>query len=76
MDTVGAAAVTTLMLKLAEAAVPVLSFTAAVKGNEPATVGVPEMVPDEDKLMLVGRAPFATDQVYGEVPPLAARLWL
>ena len=62
IDTVGGAAVTTLMLRLAEAEALAASLTATVKGNAPATVGVPEMVPVEDRLRPVGRVPLETDQ--------------
>ena len=57
MDTVGAAGVTTLMLRLAEADVPVLSFTATVKEDVPAIVGVPEMTPEELSVRPWGKAP-------------------
>ena len=62
IDTVGGAAVTTLILRLAEAEALAASLTATVKGNAPATVGVPEMVPVEDRLRPVGRVPLETDQ--------------
>ena len=61
METEGAAAVTTLMLRLAEAEVPALSLTAAVKADEPETVGVPEMAPEEDKVRPGGSDPFESD---------------
>ena len=61
METAGAAAVTTLMLRLAEAEALAASLTATVKGNAPATVGVPERVPDEDRLRPVGSVPLETD---------------
>ena len=62
IETEGAAAVTTLMLRLAEAEALAASLTATVKGNAPATVGVPEMVPVEDRLRPVGSVPLETDQ--------------
>jgi len=62
IETEGAAAVTTLMLRLAEAEALAASLTAAVKGNAPATVGVPEIVPVEDRLRQVGSVPLETDQ--------------
>jgi hypothetical protein len=61
IETVGAAAATTLMLRLAEAEALALSLTATVKGNDPATVGVPEMFPDEDRLRPVGSVPPGRD---------------
>jgi hypothetical protein len=63
METEGAAAVTILMLRLAEAEVPVLSFTATLKEDKPATVGVPEMEPDEERVRPVGSAPLEIDHV-------------
>jgi len=40
-------------------------------------VGVPEMAPVAVlRLKPAGRAPVASAQVYGVVPPLAARVWL
>ena len=62
INTVGGAAVTTLILRLAEAEALAASLTATVKGNAPATVGVPEMVPVEDRLRPVGSVPLETDQ--------------
>src|SRR5207249_4322308 len=61
IETEGAAAVTTLMLRLAEAEPLAASLTPTVKGNAPATVGVPERVPDEDRLRPVGSVPLETD---------------
>ncbi len=61
IDTVGAAAVTTLMLRLAEAEALAASLTATVKGNAPATVGVPERVPVDDRLKPVGSVPLETN---------------
>jgi hypothetical protein len=51
----------TLMLRLAEAEALAVSLTATVKGNDPPTVGVPERVPDEDRLRPVGSVPLETD---------------
>ena len=45
------------VLDLPEAA----PLTVTVKGNAPATVGVPERVPDEDRLRPVGSVPLETD---------------
>ncbi|OLB34027.1 MAG: hypothetical protein AUH11_19635 [Acidobacteria bacterium 13_2_20CM_57_17] len=61
IDTVGGAAVTTLILRLAEAEALAASLTATVKGKDPATVGVPERAPDEDRLRPVGSVPLETD---------------
>jgi hypothetical protein len=49
------------MLRLAEAEALAASLTATVKGNDPPTVGVPEMVPVEDRLRPAGRGPLETD---------------
>src|SRR5215472_16778638 len=48
------------------------SVSLAVKLNDPATVGVPEIVPVEDKLRPPGNAPALMFQLYGVVPPLPA----
>ena len=61
INTVGGAAVTTLILRLAEAEALAASLTATVKGNDPATVGVPEMAPVEDRLRPAGRVPLDSD---------------
>lgn len=47
------------------------SVTLTVMPNEPDAVGVPEMVPLVDKVRPAGKAPEATLQLYGVVPPLA-----
>jgi hypothetical protein len=47
-----------------------LSVTLTVKLEEPAVVGVPEIVLP-DRLSPPGSVPLATDQVYGGVPPVA-----
>jgi hypothetical protein len=49
------------MLRFAEADALALSFTTTVKGDVPATVGVPEMVPDEDRPRPVGSEPLDSD---------------
>jgi hypothetical protein len=48
------------------------SVTFAVKLKEPDAVGVPEIVPLADKPRPAGKAPEATLQLYGVVPPVAA----
>jgi hypothetical protein len=63
IETVGAAAATTLMLRFADADVLALSFTATAKEDDPATVGVPEIIPDVDRLKPVGSAPLESDHV-------------
>ena len=40
----------------------------------PAAVGVPEIAPFEARVKPAGNEPVAIVQVYGAVPPLAARL--
>ena len=47
-----------------------LSVTLTVKLDEPAAVGVPDIVPPE-RLNPAGSDPLATDHVYGGVPPVA-----
>ena len=51
-----------------------LSATLTVKLEVPVAVGLPEMVPELLKLRPAGRLPEETDQVYGVLPPVAARL--
>lgn len=58
------------------AVVAFASVTCTVKEVVPATVGVPEMAPAEVSARPEGNAPDATVQVYGAVPPMAARLAL
>ena len=50
------------------------SVTLTVKPKAPATVGVPEIVPADDSVRPPGKAPELTFQLYGVVPPLAARV--
>jgi hypothetical protein len=50
------------------------SVTLTVVLKEPEAVGVPEMVPAADRVKPAGRAPELMLQVYGVVPPLAARV--
>ena len=51
-----------------------LSVTVTVKLDVPLAVGVPEIKPDEGEMLSpAGRLPAVTDQLYGEVPPLACR---
>jgi hypothetical protein len=59
------------------AAVPfALSFTAIWKLNVPAVAGVPLIVPVAAlRPRPDGNAPLLRDQVYGGVPPLAAKVW-
>jgi hypothetical protein len=45
-----------------------------VKLNVPEAVGVPAIDPAEDNVNPVGNAPELMLQVYGVVPPLAAKL--
>src|SRR5579862_8685175 len=75
METEGAAGETTLIERFAEAECAAASFTCTAKENVPATVGVPLIVPLGDKVVPVGNVPLASDHVYGDVPPLAARFW-
>jgi hypothetical protein len=62
-------------LSAAEAVVPFASVTAKVKVLVPAFTGVPDKTPDAVKPRPVLQEPeqCAIDQVYGAVPPLAAR---
>ena len=51
-----------------------LSVTRTVKFDVPAAVGVPEIVPVPLNVRPLGSVPLSSDQTYGEVPPVAARL--
>ncbi len=53
------------------AVAPVESVTLTVNVNVPASVGVPLMIPVEDKARPGGSDPDTTDQVLGGVPPNA-----
>ena len=56
---------------------PTLSATFAVKLEVPDAVGVPVIAPDEAvRDSPAGRDPEEIDHVRGDVPPLAARVWL
>src|SRR5512134_3616853 len=55
---------------------PLLPVTWTVKLDVPTVVGVPLIVPPVDRLSPAGRLPAETDQLYGVVPPVAARVWL
>src|SRR5579859_2207470 len=69
----------TVMLRLAVAVLGVgkaESLTCTVKVDVPAAVGVPEIWPDEFRLIPGGSEPAVTSQVYGATPPLAFRLVL
>ena len=74
--TVGAASGVMLMLSVADAVLPALSRTCAVKVNNPAAAGVPEMLPEEDNVKPAGSEPLRTDQVYAPAPPLAVNVAL
>ena len=60
------------MLRAAVARVVAASVAATVKLAVPASVGVPEMTPAEERLKPAGSAPAESVQVYGGKPPLAA----
>ena len=50
------------------------SVTLAVKLKEPVVVGVPEIVPAAERVSPAGKAPELILQLYGVVPPLAAKV--
>jgi len=75
MDSGGTA--TTMTLKVCVAVAgngSAESVTFRVTEKVPAALGVPVMTPAALSERPLGRAPEATDQVYGEVPPVAARV--
>ena len=51
------------MVKLLDAVCAAASFTWTVKGKEPSTDGVPEIVPEELSVRPVGSEPLERDQV-------------
>jgi hypothetical protein len=50
------------------------SITLAVNENEPDAVGVPEIVPAAERVKPAGNAPELMLQLYGVVPPEAAKV--
>jgi hypothetical protein len=66
------AAAAIAILSWAFAFAPAASVAVTVKDEVPATVGVPEIVPDVLKARPAGSDPLLIVQVYGEVPPVAA----
>jgi hypothetical protein len=50
------------------------SFTCTVKAEVPACVGVPEIKPEPEIVIPTGKLPFVIDQLYGAVPPVAAKV--
>ena len=52
-----------------------LSVARIVKLNEPSAVGVPLSVPLDERLSPPGKEPVVNAQVYGAVPPVAAKVW-
>ena len=62
------------MLKGMVALAPELSVTCTVKFDVPAAEGVPVMLPAALSDRPAGSEPALTAQLYGNVPPLAARV--
>ena len=52
-----------------------VSVTRRVTFAVPAVVGVPEIVPELDRVSPEGREPETTDHVYDGLPPVALRVW-
>ena len=66
-------AIESVLVAVAELA----SVTCTVKVDVPLVVGVPDMTPVEGfRAKPAGRVPEETDQVYGDEPPTAVRVWL
>jgi hypothetical protein len=53
---------------------PELSVTCAVKVDVPAAEGIPVMLPPALSNRPAGSAPAVTAQLYGDVPPVAAKV--
>jgi hypothetical protein len=51
-----------------------VSVTRIVKLNVPSAAGVPLITPLDERLSPPGKDPEANDQVYGAVPPVAAKV--
>ena len=64
------------MVNAFEAVRPAASLASTVKVEELAAAGVPEMVPEVLRARPAGNWPDAMLQVYGVVPPVAARVAL
>ena len=72
MSNVFATVIGMLLLALA----PALSDTLKVmETGPPAVIGFPEINPLELSVSPAGSVPDAIDQVYGDVPPVAVRVW-
>ena len=54
---------------------PWLSLASILNLEQPVAVGVPEIVPVEERVSPAGRLPCETVNVYGLVPPLAVMIW-
>ena len=50
------------------------SVTTKVTGYAPVNAGVPESVPDAERLIPVGKLPDCSDQLYGGTPPEACNV--
>jgi hypothetical protein len=68
------AATSILRCAVAVAAVELESFTCTVKAEAPVCVGVPEIKPEPEMVMPTGKLPCLIDQLYGAVPPVAAKV--
>ena len=66
----------TVKLKFAVAKALVASVTFAVKLLVPFAVGVPEIAPALERVNPAGRLPALMVHESGDVPPLAAKVWL
>ncbi len=65
-----------VMDKAADEVAPAVSVKVTLKLGVPEAVGVPLMTPvDEARVRPAGSVPLLTAQVYGDVPPLATRVW-
>jgi hypothetical protein len=69
--------VSTLIERVLESVIPLWSVTFTIIEKFPFTVGIPEITPSELIDIPDGRGsePLSKDQLYGVVPPEAARFW-
>jgi hypothetical protein len=72
----GGALITKVAAKVAVCGVEAESVALIVKVLFPAAVGVPESTPAELNIRPAGRVPVLRLQVYGGVPPVAAKVRL
>jgi hypothetical protein len=74
--TMGTGPIPRVAARVAVSGVVLESVTWTVKLDDPAAVGVPESTPAVLSVRPAGNVPTVTFQVNGDVPPVAAKVWL